>query len=87
VPTATEIDHWRQWLAARHRPFEEMDRHGQRLLLAAAFDAPLADGRPAGVYVEPQADARAHRPKAWAITIRGRLDFELVMRESRSGRR
>jgi DNA invertase Pin-like site-specific DNA recombinase len=80
APTATEIDHWWEWLATKHRPFEEMDRHDQRLLIAAFLNTPLADGRPAGVYVEPPDDARTHRPKAWAITIRGRFDFELVMR-------
>jgi hypothetical protein len=84
VPTATEIDHWREWLAAKHRPFEEMDDNDRRVLVAAFLDTTLADGRPAGVYVEPEGEAVAFRPKQWAITIRGRLDFELVMRRTRS---
>jgi DNA invertase Pin-like site-specific DNA recombinase len=79
VPTGETVDHWREWLDAERRPFEEMDDHDRRVLLAAVFDMPLADGRPAGVYVSLDGDARPHRPKQWAITIRGRLDFELVM--------
>ncbi|MFL5909282.1 MAG: recombinase family protein [Gaiellaceae bacterium] len=52
----------------------------RRKMVEAVFSSPLPDGTPAGVYVEQDGEAGAYRPKGWKFTIRGRLQFELVMR-------
>src|SRR5262249_13003427 len=60
-----------------------MTRDDHRRLIAAVFDTPLADGKPAGVYISREGPPTPHRPQRWAFTVRGRLDFELVMRRVR----
>jgi DNA invertase Pin-like site-specific DNA recombinase len=62
--------------------FLAMTRADKRRLIEAVFDAPLADSTPAGVYVSPGGGG-PHRPKKWAFTIRGRLEFELVMQNAK----
>jgi hypothetical protein len=61
------------------------DKHAQdrRVLVEAVFSTPLADGTPAGVYIYPDGQAVPHRPKNWAFKVRGRLEFEFVMRNAR----
>jgi hypothetical protein len=57
-----------------------MTREDKRALVRAVFNTPLGDGTPAGVYVSPPADARPYQRKKWTCKIRGRLEFELVMK-------
>jgi hypothetical protein len=61
---------------------------GDKLALVHAVFANhvLGDGKPAGVYVLPDGPAVKYRPKKWAFRVRGRLDFELVVRFCRSER-
>ena len=39
--------------------------------------------RRVSLYVSLEGEARPYRPKKWAFKIRGRLEFELVMRHGR----
>jgi DNA invertase Pin-like site-specific DNA recombinase len=59
-----------------------MTRDDKRKLVRAVFDIPLADGRPAGVYVSSAGPGVTHRPKGWTFTLKGRLDFECVMQSA-----
>ncbi|HEY7328771.1 MAG TPA: recombinase family protein [Gemmataceae bacterium] len=54
----------------------------KKRLIDAVFSGPLVDGKPAGVYVSQGAGIK-YRPKPWQYTIRGRMDFELVMQTCR----
>jgi DNA invertase Pin-like site-specific DNA recombinase len=57
-----------------------MTRPEKRALVEAAFASPLADGTPAGVYVEAAPGTRRYqRGKRWTFTLRGRLEFEAVL--------
>jgi site-specific DNA recombinase len=56
----------------------------RRSLIESAFGAPLADGTPAGVYVSPPPAGIKYRPKKYRFTLRGRLDFEVVVRHASS---
>jgi hypothetical protein len=58
----------------------------QRHFLEQLFADPLADGTPAGVYVRVTGGAK-YRPRAFAYTIRGRLDFQVVALDPTPGRR
>jgi hypothetical protein len=49
-----------------------MSWEGHRALVESAFDAPLPDGKPAGVYLTPAGGAR-HGPKSFTYRLRGRL--------------
>lgn len=60
-----------------------MSREDRRRLIRAVFDTPLADGKPAGVYVYPEeGEVKRYRPRKFKFKIIGRLDFELVMRDA-----
>jgi site-specific DNA recombinase len=56
-----------------------MSWEDRRRLVEAVFDQPDVGGKPAGVYVSRDGEARPHRPKRWTFKIRGRLDFETVL--------
>ena len=48
----------------------------RRALIKDTFEEqfePLADGRPAGIYIYPAANARAYRPKGWKFVVKGRV--------------
>jgi hypothetical protein len=51
----------------------------RKALVKAILSLPLADGTPPGVYIRQEGQAKSHRPKRWAFTIKGRRDFELVV--------
>jgi DNA invertase Pin-like site-specific DNA recombinase len=59
--------------------YQDMTAEDKKALVRAVFDLPQADGKPAGVYVYLEGEGKPHRPKKWAFTIKGRLDFEVVM--------
>jgi DNA invertase Pin-like site-specific DNA recombinase len=59
----------------------------RRRLVEAVFHTPMADGTPAGVYVRQEGQAAPHRPKTWGFAIKGRLDFELVLKCTQQPRR
>jgi len=52
----------------------------RKALIKSVFSLPLADGTPPGVYIRQEGQAKSHRPKRWTFTIKGRLDFECVVR-------
>lgn len=60
------------------RPERVADR---RALIDKAFRGVLADGKPAGVYVEPAGKKVGRVPK-FTFKLRGQLDFEVVMRHA-----
>jgi hypothetical protein len=57
-----------------------MTNADRRKLIDAVFSAPLADGSPAGVYVSQSGHPSPWQPKNWTYAIKGRLNFQLVMR-------
>src|SRR5262249_43066433 len=71
--------------------FMVMSQEDKKRLVNAVFDGAMVDGRPAGVYVYPddggeggasgngKGPSRPRKPKKWKFTIRGRLDFELLV--------
>jgi hypothetical protein len=57
-----------------------MTYEDKQKMIQAVFHAPLPDGSPGGVYVYRDGDAKAYRPKQWCFKVRGRLDFEFVLK-------
>jgi DNA invertase Pin-like site-specific DNA recombinase len=62
-----------------------MTEEEKRALVCAVFDAPLADGTPSGVYIYPLTSGPDGRP-VWGFKMRGRLEFEAVMENTRKQR-
>jgi len=60
--------------------FVDMTRTERRNLVEAVFRVPLADGKPAGIYVTPDGQYGPTRRRKFTFTVRGRLDFECVMK-------
>jgi hypothetical protein len=52
-----------------------MSRDDQRKLIQAVFNAPLADGSPAGIYLTPTGK-KIGKAREFAFSLRGRLQFE-----------
>ncbi len=61
--------------------FLVMRREDKRNLIRAVFNKPLADRKPAGVYIFPRGESVPHRPKEWMFKLRGHLGFELVCQQ------
>jgi DNA invertase Pin-like site-specific DNA recombinase len=51
----------------------------KRKLVQCVFGQALPDGRSAGVYVRPVGEGRKYRPHEYVWTMKGRLDFEVVL--------